>query len=357
MNKLRIAKAIYFLLLNLLCFILWQVTAYAFEFKNPEYLWFLVVLPALSIWLVFRKQDVGQSIALSSFSQLYTKGIDWLAFFRPSILLFRYIAICALCLAIARPQSKDSYQNANVEGVDIMVALDISASMLAKDFEPNRLEASKNVAIDFINKRENDRIGLVVYEGESFTQCPLTTDHNVLINLFQDVKTGYVEGGTAIGMGLATAVNRLRDSEAKSKVIILLTDGVNNQGSIAPITAAQIAKEFGIKVYTIGVGSQGMALSPVRKYGDQYQYDYTKVEIDELTLEKIAYETDGKYFRATDNTSLTEIYEEIDKLEKTEIKVTEYTKKNEEYFPFLLLGIVALVVEWLLVSTLFKSIP
>tara|TARA_R110001592_G_scaffold359340_3_gene665698 strand:+ start:58976 stop:60049 length:1074 start_codon:yes stop_codon:yes gene_type:complete len=357
MHKLRIAKAIYFLLLNLLCFILWQIAAYKFEFKNPEYLWLLLSIPLLSIWLVFRKQDVGQSIALSSFSQLYTRGIDWLAFFRPSVLLFRFVAICALCLAVARPQSKDSFQNANVEGVDIMVALDISASMLAKDFEPNRLEASKNVAIDFINKRENDRIGLVVYEGESFTQCPLTTDHNVLINLFKDVKTGYVEGGTAIGMGLATAVNRLRDSEAKSKVIILLTDGVNNQGSIAPITAAQIAKEFGIKVYTIGVGSKGMALSPVRKYGDQYQYDYTKVEIDELTLEKIAYETDGKYFRATDNTSLTEIYTEIDKLEKTEIKVTEYTKRNEEYFPFLLLGIIALVTEWLLVSTLFKSIP
>ena len=357
MNKLRIAKAIYFLLLNLLCFILWQIAAYWFEFKNPEYLWLLLSIPVLSVWLVFRKQDVGQSIALSSFSQLYTKGIDWLAFFRPSILLFRFVAICALCLALARPQSKDSYQNANVEGVDIMVALDISASMLAKDFEPNRLEASKEVAIDFINKRENDRIGLVVYEGESFTQCPLTTDHNVLTNLFNDVKTGYVEGGTAIGMGLATAVNRLRDSEAKSKVIILLTDGVNNQGSIAPITAAQIAKEFGIKVYTIGVGSKGMALSPVRKYGDQYQYDYTEVEIDELTLEKIAYETDGKYFRATDNTSLTEIYDEIDKLEKTEIKVTEYTKRNEEYFPFLLLGIIALVTEWLLVSTLFKSIP
>lgn len=357
MNKLSIARAIYLLLLNLLCFILWQVTAYMFEFKNPEYLWFLLSIPLLSLWLIFRNQDIGQSIALSSFSQLYTKSIDWLAFFRPSLLLFRLVAICSLCLAIARPQSKDSFQNANVEGVDIIMALDISASMLAKDFEPNRLEASKEVAIEFIKKRENDRIGLVVYEGESYTQCPLTTDHNVLINLFKDVKTGYVEGGTAIGMGLATAVNRLRDSEAKSKVIILLTDGVNNQGSISPISAAQIAKEFGIKVYTIGVGNEGKALAPVRKYGDQYQYDYVDVEIDELTLEKIAFETDGKYYRATNNTSLGEIYSEIDKLEKTEIKVTEYTKRNEEYFPFLLLGLIALVIEWFLVSTIFKSIP
>lgn len=357
MNKLTVAKSVYFLLLNLLCFIIWQLAIHLFTFKNEEYLWLLLSIPAISLWLIFRGQNNGQSIALSSFSQLKNQGIDWLAFFRPSVLLFRFLALTTLCLALARPQSKDSYQNANVEAVDIMVALDISASMLAQDFTPNRLEASKNVAIDFIKKRENDRIGLVVYEGESFTQCPLTTDHNVLINLFSDVKTGFVEGGTAIGMGLATAVNRLRDSDAKSKVVILLTDGVNNQGSIAPITAAQIAKEFGIKVYTIGVGSRGKALSPVALYGSQYQYDYVDVEIDELTLEKIAYETDAKYYRATNTESLVDIYNQIDKLEKTEIKVTEYTKRNEEYFPFLLIGIAALVLEWLLKSTLFKSIP
>ena len=233
--------------------------------------------------------------------------------------------------------------------------MDISGSMLAEDLKPNRLEASKDVAVDFISKRVNDRIGLVIFSGESFTQCPLTTDHNVLINLFKDVKSGMVEDGTAIGMGLATAVNRLKDSDAISKIIILLTDGVNNKGVVAPFTAAEIAKQFGIRVYTIGVGTEGYAPYPFQTpFGVQYQD--VEVQIDEKTLQNIATVTDGKYFRATNNSKLKEIYKDIDKLEKSKIEVTEFHKRSEEFSNFAIPAFIILLFGFILEKTYLKQI-
>jgi Ca-activated chloride channel family protein len=236
------------------------------------------------------------------------------------------------------------------------MALDISSSMLARDFNPNRLEASKDIAIDFITDRPKDRIGLVVFAAESFTQCPLTTDHSVLVNLFEDLKSGMIEDGTAIGMGLATAVNRLKDSDAKSKVVILLTDGVNNRGSIAPASAAEIANTFNVRVYTIGVGSQGKAPYPVQTpYGVKYRN--MDVEIDEKVLQNIAGKTGGEYFRATDNQKLKSIYEEIDKMEKSKIEVKEYSEKSEEFFWFAVLGGLLLLLELILKLTVLRRIP
>ena len=233
--------------------------------------------------------------------------------------------------------------------------MDISGSMLAQDLKPNRLEASKNVALDFISKRMNDRIGLVIFSGESFTQCPLTTDHNVLSNLFKDVQSGMIDDGTAIGMGLATSVNRLKESNAKSKVIILLTDGINNSGVIPPLTAAEIAADFGIRVYTIGVGTKGLAPYPFQTaFGIQYQD--VEVKIDEITLQDIATLTNGKYFRATNNNSLKEIYKDIDELEKSKIQITNFHKKSEEYLPFALLGLVLLFLAFLLNISYLKQI-
>jgi Ca-activated chloride channel family protein len=258
---------------------------------------------------------------------------------------------------LARPQSKHSWQDVKTEGIDIVLAIDISASMLAKDLKPDRLEASKAVATKFIENRPDDRIGLVIFSGESFTQCPLTTDHTVLKNLFSSVKTGMVQDGTAIGMGLATAVSRLKDSKAKSKVVILLTDGVNNSGSIAPELAADLARPFGIRIYTIGVGTKGMALSPVNIYPNgQYVYDYVKVDIDESVLKKISNATGGKYFRATDNAKLKAIYAEIDKMEKTIIEEKQYSRKAELFHPLAIAAFVLLIVEFLLKNTVFKTI-
>jgi Ca-activated chloride channel family protein len=235
-----------------------------------------------------------------------------------------------------------------------MIASDISGSMLAEDFQPNRLEAGKNIAIDFIKNRPDDRIGLVIFSGESFTQCPLTIDHDVLINLYQDVKYGMIDDGTAIGMGLATAVNRLKDSEAKSKVVILLTDGSNNMGSIPPLTAAEIAKDFGIRVYTVGIGTHGFAPYPVQTpFGVQYQK--VPVDVDEGTLTKIANITGGKYFRATDNQTLKNIYDQIDKLEKAKIEVTQFHKKTELFLPFALIALFLLSMEFILKNTWLRG--
>jgi Ca-activated chloride channel family protein len=268
----------------------------------------------------------------------------------------KIMALALFIIAFARPQSSLSWQNVTTEGIDIVVSLDISGSMLAKDFKPNRLEASKDLAIEFISGRPNDRIGLVVFSGESFTQCPLTTDHDILKNLFKDIQNGMIEDGTAIGMGLATAINRLKDSNGKSKVVILLTDGVNTGGAIPPLTAAEIAKEFGIRVYTIGVGKKGMAPMPYRTPFGGIAYQNVEVRIDEPTLNKIAELTDGKYFRATDNSKLREVYKEIDKLEKSKIAVTEYRKKTELFFLPALIGLILMLSEFILKQFLFKSI-
>jgi Ca-activated chloride channel family protein len=267
---------------------------------------------------------------LPGLQQFNAAGRTFRNTFRHILFGLRTAAVALLIVVLARPQSTDRFQDVSTEGIDIMLAIDISGSMLARDFKPDRLEASKDVATEFISGRPYDRMGLVVFSGESFTQCPLTTDHAVLVNLMRELQSGMIEDGTAIGMGLATAINRIRESEAKSKVIILLTDGVNNRGEVAPATAAGIAKTFGIRVYTIGVGSQGMAPYPVQTpFGLQYQN--MQVEIDEEILKEIANTTGGKYFRATDNNKLMQVYNEIDQLEKSKIDVKQFTRKEEEY--------------------------
>jgi len=262
------------------------------------------------------------------------------------------MVISLIIIALARPQSSFSHKRVDVEGIDIVMALDISASMMAMDFRPNRLEASKSVIKTFIENRPDDRIGLVVYSGEAFTKCPLTTDHRTLLFSLKNTSFGYgmIDDGTAIGDGLGTAVNRLRESKTKSKVIILLSDGVNNTGYMDPISAAEIAKEYGIRVYTIGCGSMGQAPINIPNYG----IVYTNVEIDEVLLKKIADETDGKYFRAQNKTRLEAIYKEIDKMEKTRITETQFTNKSEEFFPFLLLAVGLFVAEIILRYTVFR---
>lgn len=270
--------------------------------------------------------------------------------------VLRTLALGMLVIALARPQTSDSVEDMTSEGIDLVLAMDVSVSMLSKDFKPNRLEQSKDVAEDFIDQRPHDRIGIVAYEGEAFTQVPVTTDHVVVKNGINDLKTGMLEGGTAIGMGLATAVNRLRKSDAKSKVIILLTDGMNNAGQIEPIDAAQLAELNDIRIYTIGVGTIGKAYSPVAIIGNEYKYDWVDVQIDEDVLMKIAEQTNGKYFRATNADKLARIYDEIDELEKTRFNVMKYQRKTETYFPFLLIAFSALLLEKALRFTLIRSI-
>ena len=282
-------------------------------------------------------------------------GTTFRHYLRHILFALRVITITLLIIVLARPQKTDRFQNVSTEGIDIMLVQDISGSMLSRDFKPDRIEAAKNIATEFISGRPYDRIGLVVFSGESFTQCPLTTDHAVLINLLREIQSGMIEDGTAIGMGLATAVNRIKDSPSKSKVIILLTDGVNNKGEIAPATAAGIAKTFGIRVYTIGVGTQGMAPYPVQTpYGIQYQD--MPVEIDEGILQEISQMTGGKYFRATDNDSLEKIYKEIDKLEKSKIDVKQFSRKEEKYLLPALIAFFLLVIEITARNTIFKNL-
>ena len=325
-------------------------------FANPGLLYFLFLLVPLLGWYIWKERSAFAEIRFSSIRAFEEQGAGIRPILRYLIFALRMVVIALVILVLARPQSTNRWQNVSTEGIDIMIALDISSSMLAQDLRPNRLEASKNVAIEFVSGRETDRMGLVVYSGESFTQCPLTSDHAVLINLFKDIESGMIEDGTAIGMGLANAVTRLKDSKAMSKVIILLTDGVNNRGAIAPLTAAEIAKTFGIRVYTIGVGTRGMAPVPVQTpYGTRYQN--AKVEIDEETLKQIAGATDGRYFRATDNEKLREIYREIDQMEKSKIDVKEYSKKEEEYMRFGLLATILFMIEILLRYLVFRNIP
>jgi len=323
------------------------------SFANPEFFWLMLIIPLMIVWYIFRQKKLYGTIKISTTRAFTTSP---LAIFRHSLIVLRCIAIAALITAIARPQTSLSWQDVTTEGIDIVIALDISGSMLAEDFKPNRLEASKQVAMDFISERPYDRIGLVIYAGESFTQCPLTTDHDVLLNLFSGIQNGIIEDGTAIGMGLATAVSRLKDSEAISKVAIVLTDGSNNSGSIPPVTAAEIAREFGIRVYTVGVGSNGSALTPYKDQFGRTQYQNVPVRIDEETLKEIAQITDGKYFRATNKDKLENIYKEIDKLEKSKIEVTEYKRKSEKFWPFALAAAILLLLEFLLRNIIFKGI-
>ena len=324
------------------------------EFANPGFFWLLLLVPAMLGWYIWRKQFLYGSLSVSAVKGFSLPAKSTAVKLRHSGIILRSLSLIALIVALARPQSALSWQNSTTEGIDIMIASDISGSMLAEDFKPNRLEAGKNIAIDFIKDRPDDRIGLVIFSGESFTQCPLTIDHDVLINLFSAIKNGMVEDGTAIGMGLATAVNRLKDSEVKSKVVILLTDGSSNAGSIPPITAAEIARQFNVRVYTVGIGKKGFAPYPVQTpMGIQYQN--LPVDVDEATLTKIANITGGKYFRATDNEKLKSIYEQIDRLEKAKIDVTQYHKKTESFLPLAIIALLLLVVEFALKNTLLKG--
>lgn len=324
-------------------------------FANPVFLYLLLVVPAMIAFYVFKQHKSSPSLRMPGLKPFEESGTTFRNYLRHVLFALRIIAITLLIFILARPQSISNFQDVSTEGIDIVLTLDISGSMLARDFKPDRLEAAKNVATEFISGRPYDRIGLVVFSGESFTQCPLTTDHAVLINLMREIQSGMIEDGTAIGMGLANAVNRIKDSETKSKVIILLTDGINNMGEIAPATAADIAKTYGIRVYTIGVGTQGMAPYPVQTpFGTQFQN--MPVEIDEGILKEIASKTGGKYFRATDNNKLVQVYKEIDQLEKSKIDVKQFIRKEERYLAPAIIAFCFLVIEILARSLLLRNL-
>ena len=325
-------------------------------YKNPEFFYLLLILIPMIAWYIFKYRKAGASIRYSSIKGFSGLSKSWKHYLRHLPFVLQLAGIGFLTVALARPQSSNSWQDVTTEGIDIVIALDISSSMLARDFQPNRLEAAKNVATEFISGRRDDKMGLVVFSGESFTQCPLTTDHAVLINLFKDIESGMIEDGTAIGNGLATSVARLKESDAISKVIILLTDGENNRGEIAPETAAELAKTYGIRVYTVGVGTIGTAPYPVQTpFGTQMRD--VEVKIDEETLQKIADITDGRYFRATNNEKLVQIYQEIDQLEKSKMEVKEYSRKDEEFERYALLAGVVLLSGLFFKTTLFRNIP
>jgi Ca-activated chloride channel family protein len=326
------------------------------HFADPEYLWLLLLIAAAVVWYWYKIRHYSVPMQLSSTAVFKNSAKGWKHYARYGLFGLRMFAVALLILALARPQTNMNRQDISVEGIDIILATDISSTMLAEDVRPNRLEAAKEVAVEFINSRPDDRIGLVIFSGESFTQCPLTTNHAMLINLYNEVNFGMIDDGTAIGDGLATAVNRLKESKAKSKVIILLTDGINNMGSIDPQSAAEMAELYGIRIYTIGVGTMGTALFPVRtQYGMQYQR--MEVQIDEALLQKISALTNGKYFRATNRQKLQEVYKEIDRLEKSKIDVTEFNRKKEEFLPFVLLALILLSLEFVLRFAVLKLVP
>ncbi|OFY50893.1 MAG: aerotolerance regulator BatA [Bacteroidetes bacterium RBG_13_46_8] len=327
------------------------------EFAHPHYLYLLLGLIPFILWYIFRNNSLQADLQISSVNPLKPVPKTSKVVLRHLPFLLRMTALAFIIVVLARPQSTDRQEKTTTEGIDIILAIDISGSMLARDFTPDRLEAAKDVAIEFISGRPYDRIGLVVFSAESFTQCPLTTDHAVLINLFKDIKSGIIEDGTAIGLGLSNAVKRLKDSEAKSKVIILLTDGMNNTGSVDPLTAAEIAKTFGIRVYTIGVGMKGMAPYPFQDVFGRTVIQKVPVEIDEPTLQEIADMTNGNYFRATNNEKLRQIYIEIDKLEKSKIDVKEFSRKQEEYRLYAGFALLLLLIEMLLRYLVFRGIP
>ncbi len=325
-------------------------------FINPEFFWLFLVLPFVIGWLWWWQNRENPSVVFSSLKGFQVKT-SWKVRFRFVLLILRVLAISALIVALARPRSSfETTKTKSTEGIDIVLSIDVSSSMLAKDLKPNRLEALKEVAAQFIKDRHSDRIGLVVYSGESYTKVPVTSDQNIVLQLLSEVDFGQVEDGTAIGLGLATAVNRLKESKAKSKVAILMTDGVNNSGFIEPQTAAELAKEYGVRVYTVGIGTNGTALTPVAYNLDgSFQYAMTKVEIDEKLLKEIAKITGGKYFRATDNKKLVQIYQEIDQLEKTKVEELKYYQYDEKFRFWVILSMVCLLLEFVLRHTVFRS--
>ena len=324
------------------------------EFTQPWYFGLLLLLPFLIGWYVKTNSRRTASIAVSTAA---AEGLgSWKTTLRHLPFMCRIICLAAIITALAKPQLRDDQQRAEGEGIDIILCIDVSGSMTAQDFTPNRLEAAKNVAIDFVNKRLTDRIGIVIFSGESFTQCPLTTDHSVLVSAIQNIRNGLLEDGTAIGSGLGTSVDRLRSSKSKTKIVVLLTDGENNGGLIDPKTAKEIAKAFGVKVYTIGVGTEGMAPQPVNTpLGVVMQTQ--KVSIDEKLLNEIANETGGKYFRAKDNESLAGIYGTIDQLEKSKVEITNTIRYQDKFYPFIMLAILFLLIEFILRYLIFRKFP
>ena len=326
------------------------------SFAYPWVLYFLIIVPLMIVWYWFKGRKKQPSITYSSLSIFRNIAFSWRERFRHIPIILRVLAVALLIVALARPQNFSSGENIYTEGIDIAMVLDISGSMLAEDLKPNRIEAAKNVIKDFIEGRTSDRIGLVIFARDSFTQCPLTIDYSVLLNLLSQVKSGMIEDGTAIGNAIANGVNRLKDSKSKSKIIILLTDGVNNSGEVDPVFAAQIAKTYGIRIYTIGVGTKGQAPYPVQTpFGTRYQM--IPVEIDESVLKQISDITGGEYFRATDNRTLKAIYDKIDKLEKSKVEITSYRNAKELFYPWLGAGLFLLVLEVGLSKSVFRRLP
>ena len=331
------------------------------EFANKEYLFLLLLIIPYLIWYLMYRKKSEPTMRMSDTQAYRFAPHSWKVTLMPLQLLLRLAVFVLLVLILARPQTQNSWKNESVEGIDIMLAMDVSTSMLAEDLRPNRIEAAKQVAAEFIVGRPNDNIGLSIFAGEAFTQCPMTTDHASLLNLLRNVRTdiaqrGLIEDGTAIGMGLANAVSRLKDSKAKSRVVILLTDGSNNRGDLSPMTAAEIARSFGIRVYTIGVGTNKVAPYPMSVAGG-IQYINIPVEIDTKTLFEIAAATDGDFYRATNNKELMQIYKEIDKLEKSKLNVKKFSRRYEAYQPFALAAVLLLLLEILLRITIFRKLP
>lgn len=325
-------------------------------FLHPEYLWLLLLLMPLIVWYLLRLSKMQASFKLASTNAFKGVKSGLRVYMRHLPFALRLISIALIIIVIARPQSVSSWEETESQGIDIVLALDISGSMLSQDLQPDRLQAAKKVAAEFVTDRRNDNIGLVVFAGESFTQCPLTTDHTVLLNLLNEIEFGLIEDGTAIGLGLATSVNRLKNSESQSRVVIILTDGTNNRGQIAPLTAADMARSYGIRVYTVGVGTTGMAPTPVQTpFGVRMQN--MPVDIDEKTLTEIAAMTGGQYFRAQDTDGLRQVYEEIDEMEKYLISVQNVTNRQEMFLPFALAAMALILLELLLRRTWLRSIP
>jgi Ca-activated chloride channel family protein len=326
------------------------------NFANPEFLYLLLGLIPLIAWYIYRLKKSHSTLQVSNIRSLEGLKPTWKMYLRHVPFVLRLFIVALIVIVMARPQSMDQWEEVTTEGIDILIALDVSTSMLAQDFKPNRLEAAKDVAIEFISGRPDDRMGLVIFSGESFTQCPLTTDHAALINLFRDISTGLLEDGTAIGDGLATSVKRLKDSEVESKVIILLTDGENNKGMIDPETAAGIAESFGIKVYTIGVGSNNMVPYPFKDPFGRTVLRNVKMPLDEDLLRNIADKTGGSFFRAENKSSLMQIYNQIDELEKAEIDVKQHRKVNEEYLKFAFAALMLFLIEFFVRKIVLRSV-
>ena len=326
------------------------------EFASPHFLFGLIIIPIFIVWYVFNcnKQQAYVRFSDTGFFDELPKS--WKSYLRHIVFVMEMAALSLFIIALARPQSSSKNQKVNIEGIDIVLAMDISSSMLAADLKPDRLEASKAVASDFVIGRPGDRMGLIVFSGETFTQVPLTTDHGMMLNMLKDMKCGMLEDGTAIGDGLASAISRLKDSEAISKVVILLTDGDNNAGSIDPNTAAEMATLFGIRVYTIGAGTRGTAPYPVQTPFGGVKYQQVEVNINDALLQQIADATGGKYFRAESKEKLEQIYDEIDRMERSKIEVSEYKRLHEEFYPFVIWGLILLSIAFILKNTIFKSL-